>query len=41
MDFDVEGMVHELRQRHVQARTTLGESWALGLLQSCPYLTRS
>lgn len=40
MDFDVEGMVHEIRQRHVQAQTTLGESWALGLLQSYPYLTR-
>ncbi len=40
MGFDVETMLHEVRNRHRVAETTLGESWALGLLQSYPYLTR-
>lgn len=40
MDFDVESMLHEIRNRHLEAETTLGPSWALGLLQSYPYLTR-
>jgi len=40
MDFDVETMLHELRQRHLDHETTLGEAWALGMLQSYPYLTR-
>ncbi|MBK6917708.1 MAG: biosynthetic arginine decarboxylase [Deltaproteobacteria bacterium] len=40
MGFDVESMLHEVRNRHRVAETTLGESWALGLLQSYPYLTR-
>jgi arginine decarboxylase len=40
MGFDVENMLHEVRNRHLGAETTLGESWALGLLQSYPYLTR-
>lgn len=40
MDFDVEGMLHELRARHLGFETTLGEAWALGMLQSYPYLTR-
>ena len=40
MGFDVESMLHEVRNRHLGADTTLGESWALGLLQSYPYLTR-
>jgi arginine decarboxylase len=40
MGFDVEHMLHEVRNRHLGAETTLGESWALGLLQSYPYLTR-
>lgn len=40
MGFDVESMLHEVRNRHLGADTTLGESWALGLLQGYPYLTR-
>lgn len=40
MGFDVEHMLHEIRNRHTGAETTLGESWALGLLQGYPYLTR-
>lgn len=40
MDFDVETMLHELRERHLNTDTTLGEAWALGMLQSYPYLTR-
>ena len=40
MDFDVEHMVHELRERHLDRETTLGEAWALGMLQSYPYLSR-
>lgn len=41
MDFDVESMLHEIRKRHIEVTTTLGPSWALGLLQSYPYLTRA
>jgi arginine decarboxylase len=40
MDFDVENMLHEIRKRHLDVKTTLGQSWALGFLQSYPYLTR-
>ena len=40
MDFDVESILHELRQRHMEAETSQGEAWNLGLLQSYPYLTR-
>jgi arginine decarboxylase len=40
MGFDVENLLHEVRNRHLGAETTLGESWALGLLQGYPYLTR-
>jgi len=32
--------VHEIRKRHLDKETTLGESWSLGLLQGYPYLTR-
>ncbi len=41
MDFDVEGLLSEVRKRHVAAETTLGESWMLGLLNGYPYLTRT
>jgi hypothetical protein len=41
MDFDVEGMVREIRKRHVAAETTLGEAWNLGLLNAYPYLTHT
>jgi arginine decarboxylase len=40
MDFDVEGLLHDMRERHLGRETTLGEAWALGMLQSYPYLTR-
>ena len=40
MDFDVESLLHDMRQRHSGRETTLGEAWALGMLQSYPYLTR-
>ena len=40
MDFDVERMIRWLRDRHLAVETTLGESWALGILQSYPYLSR-
>ncbi|MCX4243524.1 biosynthetic arginine decarboxylase [Paraliomyxa miuraensis] len=41
MDFDIDDLLHELRERHVDHATSLGEQWALGLLQSYPYLTRA
>ena len=40
MDFDVERMIKWLRDRHLAVETTLGESWAMGILQSYPYLSR-
>ncbi len=40
MDFDIDGMLHEFRQRLVGQETSLGPQWMLGLLQSYPYLTR-
>lgn len=40
MDFNIDGLLHEFRQRHVDHETSLGQQWALGLLQSYPYLTR-
>lgn len=40
MDFDLEGLRHEFRQRHLDRETSMGEQWTLGLLQSYPYLTR-
>ena len=40
MDFDVESLLHDMRERHLGRDTTLGEAWALGMLQSYPYLTR-
>jgi arginine decarboxylase len=40
MDFDPLNMVQELRERHVGVDTSLGEAWALGMLQSYPYLNR-
>ena len=38
MDWDVEGLNHMLRDRHLQQETTLGIRWAAGLLQGSPYL---
>ncbi len=40
MDFDADSLSHELRQRHLGLKTTLGEAWAMGMMQSYPYLTR-
>ena len=40
MDYDVETMLKLLRDRHLRIQTTLGQPWAMGLLQSYPYLTR-
>ncbi len=40
MDFDIDGLRHDFRQRHIECETSLGPQWALGLLQSYPYLTR-
>jgi arginine decarboxylase len=39
MDFDVETLTQLLRDRHVEAETSLGQSWAMGLLQGYPYLS--
>jgi arginine decarboxylase len=39
MGFHSDDLVYALRKRHLDAETTLGQSWALGLLQSYPYLT--
>jgi arginine decarboxylase len=40
MDFDVDRINKWLRDRHLAVETTLGEQWAMGLLQSYPYLSR-
>jgi arginine decarboxylase len=40
MDFDVESVLHDIRERHVGHETTLGDAWALGMLQKYPYLNR-
>ncbi|MCA9715093.1 MAG: biosynthetic arginine decarboxylase [Myxococcales bacterium] len=39
MDFDVDTMIKSLRDRHLGRKTTLGQAWAMGVLQSYPYLT--
>ena len=39
MDWDGEGLTNLLRERHLMTETTLGENWALGLLQGYPYLS--
>lgn len=39
MDWDGEGMTSLIRERHLDHETTLGENWALGLLQGYPYLS--
>jgi arginine decarboxylase len=40
MDFGVEDLLMQIRDRHLEVESTLGKPWALGLLQSYPYLTR-
>ena len=41
MDYDVESMATMIRARHLGIDTTLGQPWALGLLQAHPYLVRT
>jgi arginine decarboxylase len=41
MDYDVESVTRMLRERHLGGDTTLGQPWAMGLLQEYPYLVRS
>ncbi len=41
MDFDVDSMIKALRNRHLGRKTTLGQAWAMGILQSYPYLTHA
>lgn len=40
MDFDVTTMAQYLRDRHLASNTTLGQPWAMGILQGYTYLTR-
>jgi len=40
MDYDVDTMIKLLRDRHLRDESTLGQQWAMGLLQSYPYLSR-
>ncbi|NJK32073.1 MAG: hypothetical protein HC927_06445 [Deltaproteobacteria bacterium] len=40
MDYDVESVTRMLRDRHLGGETTLGQPWAMGLLQEYPYLVR-
>jgi arginine decarboxylase len=40
MDFDALSVHEDFRARHIDRDTTLGESWALGMLRSYPYLNR-
>jgi arginine decarboxylase len=41
MDYDVESITQMIRDRHLGRETTLGQPWAMGLLQEYPYLIRS
>jgi arginine decarboxylase len=41
MDYDVESITQMIRDRHLGRATTLGQPWAMGLLQEYPYLIRS
>lgn len=40
MDFSIEELLEDMRARHEGRNTTLGESWALEMLRSYPYLRR-
>jgi arginine decarboxylase len=40
MDHDVATMAKLLRDRHLDRETTLGQPWAMGLLQGYPYLSK-
>jgi arginine decarboxylase len=41
MDYDVESITQLIRDRHLGRETTLGQPWAMGLLQEYPYLVRT
>lgn len=41
MDYDVESITQMIRDRHLGKDTTLGQPWAMGLLQEYPYLVRT
>jgi arginine decarboxylase len=41
MDYDVESITQMIRDRHLGRETTLGQPWAMGLLQEYPYLVRT
>lgn len=41
MDYDVESITQMIRDRHLGRDTTLGQPWAMGLLQEYPYLVRT
>ena len=41
MDYDIESITSLIRDRHLGRRTTLGQPWAMGLLQAYPYLIRT
>ncbi|NVB36995.1 biosynthetic arginine decarboxylase [Pseudenhygromyxa sp. WMMC2535] len=41
MDYDVESITQMIRDRHLNVSTTLGQPWAMGLLQEYPYLIRT
>jgi arginine decarboxylase len=41
MDYDVESITQMIRDRHLGRQTTLGQPWAMGLLQEYPYLVRT
>lgn len=39
MDWDLENLSYLIRERHLSSDTTLGQPWAMGLLQGYPYLS--
>ena len=41
MDYDNESITQMIRDRHLGKETTLGQPWAMGLLQEYPYLVRT
>ncbi|KIG15607.1 Biosynthetic arginine decarboxylase [Enhygromyxa salina] len=41
MDYDVDSITQLIRDRHLGKETTLGQPWAMGVLQEYPYLVRT
>lgn len=41
MDYDVDSITQLIRDRHLGKATTLGQPWAMGVLQEYPYLVRT